>query len=70
MQSPSELDATVCPLCNQPNTCAMELQKATGQPQPPCWCTQVDFRREALAQLPEPARGRACICRNCATAAQ
>ena len=46
----------------------MEAARATGQAQPPCWCTQVDFNRAALARIPDNARGLACICRACATA--
>jgi hypothetical protein len=44
----------------------MEVEKATGRPQPPCWCTQVDFARELLDQVPGPQRGLACICEACA----
>lgn len=61
------VDPLLCPLCGQSNQCAMEAQRATGQAQPPCWCTQVDFNRELLAQLSDAARGKACICRGCAT---
>ena len=60
------LDPTLCPLCGQPNRCAMELERETGQPQPPCWCTQVDFGADLLACVPPAARDRACICRACA----
>jgi hypothetical protein len=60
------VDATRCPLCGQPNRCAMEVQRETGQAQPPCWCTQADFSRELLARVPEPLRGQACICATCA----
>ncbi len=55
-----------CPLCHAPNRCAMETERATGQPQPPCWCTTAAFAPELLARVPEPARGRACICPACA----
>ena len=61
-------DPRRCPLCGQGNGCAMEAQRATGLTQPPCWCTQVDFEREVLAQIPAAARGLACICQACATA--
>jgi len=64
--APPLLDATVCPLCAQPNRCAMERERETGQPQPPCWCTQVDFQREVLSRVPAEARGQACICNSCA----
>ncbi len=55
-----------CPLCGQENQCAMEVERATGVRQPPCWCTRVDFDEGALAQLPEESRGKACICEACA----
>jgi len=60
------VSAVLCPLCGQPNRCAMEVQRETGVQQPPCWCTQVDFSRELLAGLPAEAQGVACICRACA----
>lgn len=60
-------DATRCPLCGRANQCAMEVERATGLKQPPCWCTQVDFNRELLEGLPAEARGLACICQACAT---
>jgi len=62
------VDPTRCPLCGGPNGCAREREKATGQPQPPCWCTQVVFARELLAQVPAAAQRTACICQACATA--
>lgn len=57
-----------CPLCGEPNRCAMEQQRLTGQPQPPCWCTQVDFSAELLARVPAEAARKACICAACAAA--
>ncbi|MDH4376197.1 MAG: cysteine-rich CWC family protein [Ramlibacter sp.] len=63
---PATVDPTRCPLCGGPNTCAMETARATGQPQPPCWCTQVDFSAELLARVPPEAQRRACICARCA----
>jgi hypothetical protein len=47
----------------------MEVARRTGEPQPPCWCTQAQFSPELLQQLPAPARGVACICRACADGA-
>jgi hypothetical protein len=44
----------------------MEAQRATGMQQPPCWCTQVEFSADLLAQVPPRALGRACVCRGCA----
>ena len=63
------LDATRCPLCGQPNQCAMETQQRTGIAQPDCWCSRVEFSPELLARLPAEARGAACICSACAAAA-
>jgi len=60
------IDPALCPVCNQPNDCAAETAKATGQPQPPCWCTQESFDPATLAALPPAAKGQACLCRACA----
>lgn len=60
-------DPRACPLCGAGNRCAMEAEKESGLKQPPCWCTQVDFNREALDAIPAAARGQACICQACAT---
>ncbi|QTD45833.1 cysteine-rich CWC family protein [Ottowia testudinis] len=59
-------DPTRCPLCGVPNACAMEHGRASGQPQPPCWCTQAVFDARLFDRLPDAARGTACICRACA----
>jgi hypothetical protein len=40
---------------------------AAGDPGARCWCSDVAISREALARLPEAARGVACVCRRCAT---
>ena len=64
-QEPS-IDPGRCPLCGGPNGCAMEAQRLTGQPQPPCWCTRVDFSAELLARVPAQAKDQACICPACA----
>ena len=63
---PSLPDPVLCPVCGQPNLCAMEVARATGQPQPPCWCTQVEFDADLLARVPVDARRLACICAACA----
>ncbi|SFP84554.1 cysteine-rich CWC family protein [Variovorax sp. 770b2] len=64
--APAAIDATRCPLCGASNRCAMEVERETGQAQPPCWCMQVDFSNAPLARLPESMRGLACICARCA----
>jgi hypothetical protein len=53
-------------LCGRGNDCAQERERATGVPQGPCWCTQVDFGAELLARVPAQAKDRACICPQCA----
>jgi hypothetical protein len=69
--SPSEpaIDPCRCPLCGQPNACANEAARASGQPQPPCWCTRAHFPPELLARVPPAAQRQACICAACAGAA-
>jgi hypothetical protein len=61
-----DLQPDRCPLCGQPNQCAMELERITGEKQPPCWCTQVDFSAELLARVPADKQHLACICSHCA----
>jgi Cysteine-rich CWC len=43
----------------------MEIERATGQPQGPCWCVNTSFAPGLLAQLPPEAEGKACICAAC-----
>lgn len=62
------LDPCRCPLCGQPNACANEVARATGVPQPACWCTSVKFSAELLARVPPDAQRKACICAACAGA--
>ncbi|BEP33517.1 hypothetical protein GmRootV59_04910 [Variovorax sp. V59] len=44
----------------------METARATGQPQPPCWCMAADFGKAPFAALPPASRGKACMCARCA----
>ena len=60
------VDARRCPLCGEPNRCAMEVARETGVEQPPCWCTQADFSTELLAEVPPESQSLACICAACA----
>ena len=60
------IDATLCPLCREPNRCALEIQRETGVKQPACWCTQLDFTAELLAEVPPEAENLSCICAACA----
>ncbi|MGF1511819.1 MAG: cysteine-rich CWC family protein [Myxococcota bacterium] len=60
-QKPS-MDPTCCPLCGASNRCGVASGSST------CWCFEVKMSEHVLAQLPEEARGAACICRACAEA--
>lgn len=62
------LDPTRCPICGRPNRCAMEVERATGVAQGPCWCAGVEFGADLLAQVPAAAQREACICPQCAAA--
>ena len=67
MTAATLLPPEVCPLCGQTNQCAMEIERATGKKQPPCWCNEVTFSAELLSRLPDNAVNRACICARCAS---
>jgi Cysteine-rich CWC len=60
------LDPSLCPLCGNTNQCAMEVERATGQKQPPCWCTTARFDAALLARIPAEKRNLACVCAACA----
>ena len=59
------IEALTCPLCGGANDC---VAAASGSFDPPCWCRNVSFSAELMERVPEPERGVACICRQCASA--
>jgi hypothetical protein len=61
------LDPTFCPLCGQPNACA--LAASPGVPAAECWCAALRFDDALLARIPAASVGRACICLRCQRAA-
>ncbi|MDO5086042.1 MAG: cysteine-rich CWC family protein [Comamonadaceae bacterium] len=66
------VEAARCPLCGQPNGCALAAAPApapAGCTPPPCWCVHATFTPALLARVPADARRRACICAACAAAA-
>ncbi|OYU31475.1 MAG: hypothetical protein CFE39_08350 [Comamonadaceae bacterium PBBC2] len=63
----STVDPCRCPLCGQDNRCAMEA-KAPANAQAACWCTREQFSAALLRQIPDAAKGKACICQACAQA--
>jgi len=56
-----ELDPSVCPLCGELNNCAM----AADPDAKTCWCEEVEFPEELLAQIPEDAVRKTCVCEKC-----
>ncbi|WP_299693629.1 cysteine-rich CWC family protein [Hydrocarboniphaga sp.] len=54
-----------CPLCGAANGCA---PAASGTFDGPCWCRDVVVDPAVIAGLPVSERGKACLCRRCATA--
>ena len=65
MSLDAPFDATRCPLCGADNRCAMEIGRATGQPQAPCWCVSASLDPALLNRIPDEARGKACVCSAC-----
>ena len=53
--------AQQCPLCGQPNQCAV----AQGLPAEQCWCMTTQLSPAALARIPEEERRQRCICPAC-----
>ena len=62
----STIDPTLCPICHEPNICAMEKAKATGTKPERCWCMDAVFTPAVMDQVPDAAKGKACICAKCA----
>lgn len=60
--------AHLCPLCGQPNECAMQAQHNGDVAPPACWCTRVKIGADVLKLVPEQARGLACVCAACVRA--
>lgn len=63
-QRTAALANLACPLCGGPNECG---PAQCGNFDNGCWCTNLSFSRDALAQVPDELRNKACLCRQCAT---
>ena len=61
-QRPNSNDTTKCPLCDNPNDCAV----AAGQDPESCWCMTAAMSPSALESIPAEAQGKVCICARCA----
>jgi len=46
----------------------MEKAKATGSKPERCWCMDAVFTPAVMDQIPDEAKGKACICAKCAAA--
>jgi hypothetical protein len=57
-------DKQKCPLCDQPNRCAM----AEGESVSVCWCASIRLTVDMLEAVPSEHRGVRCICATCARA--
>jgi hypothetical protein len=55
-------DASVCPLCGQPNDCQLCTMDAYKGP---CWCAKMTIPSELIEQVPVELKNKACICREC-----
>jgi hypothetical protein len=61
IETPSGLDTSVCPICGEPNQCAMAADPAAKG----CWCENVEFPQELLDRVPDHALHQTCICQKC-----
>lgn len=50
-----------CPLCGEPNQCALAADPEATE----CWCDFVVFPEELLAQIPDAAVRKTCVCQKC-----
>lgn len=64
-----DVDARLCPLCQMDNFCgnlAVKNDDEEGVASLSCWCATVTLTSDLLASIPESARGKACVCQQCA----
>jgi hypothetical protein len=64
----NQIDPTRCPICGEPNVCAMEMAKVTGSKPKLCWCMDAVFTPAAMDQVTDAAKDKACVCAKCAGA--
>ena len=68
-----QIDARLCPLCQQNNACANVEADALScdNDKASCWCqnSEVKFPAQLLQSIPEPLMDKACICAACYKAA-
>lgn len=54
-------DPAICPLCGRQNHCAVAADPDAKE----CWCESVEFPEELLAQIPDDAVRKRCVCQEC-----
>jgi hypothetical protein len=59
--SVDEINPLKCPLCGQPNHCALARDAKD------CWCKHIQIPIRHLIRIPPTHIGKACICQTCAT---
>ncbi|WP_409420716.1 cysteine-rich CWC family protein [Pseudaeromonas sp. ZJS20] len=59
-------DPLRCPLCGQANGC---VNLGTADVSQSCWCNDpaIRFPAALLARIPTAYRGKACVCKSCAS---
>ena len=62
------IDPTRCPICHEPNVCAMEKAKLTDTKPERCWCFDAVFTPAVMDLVPDASKGKACVCAKCASA--
>ena len=62
------IDPTRCPICHEPNVCAMEKAKLTDTKPERCWCFDAVFTPAVMDLVPDESKGKACVCAKCASA--
>jgi hypothetical protein len=54
-------DTAKCPLCGEPNQCALVADPDASE----CWCESVILPEELLAKIPENTFRKTCVCQKC-----
>jgi cysteine-rich CWC protein len=65
MMDSSMIDESQCPLCGKANLCAV----SNGKKGTSCWCQHEHIEPSLIAAVPEPLKGKSCICEACASKA-
>jgi len=61
MSNHKTVNTSICPLCGEHNHCAVAADPNAKE----CWCEFVEFPVKLLAQIPEDAVRKTCVCQKC-----